>query len=122
MRKTSQHVFSSIFIKAEVYFNGFAPSVEFWLLDVTTSLAALTSKLNELLPNTDNRNVRKIEFHEYWIDTNGMVKYNLIELKTDEDVTVMWISFRCRLTKVMIELDTKTSRSVDDIIKMMKRS
>lgn len=47
------------------------------------------SKLNELLPDTENRKVRKIEFHEDCIDTDGMVKYNLIELKTDEDVNDM---------------------------------
>ena len=65
--------------------------------------------------------MRKIEFREDWIDTDGKVKYNLIELKTDEDVKNMWRSFRCRLTKGSIELDAKISRFVDNIMKMMKR-
>ena len=47
------------------------------------------------------------------------MKYNFIELKTDEDLIDMWRSFRCRLTKGSIELDAKISRSVDDIIKML---
>lgn len=40
----------------------------------TTSLAVPASKLNELFPDTENRKVRKIEFREDWIDTEGMVK------------------------------------------------
>ncbi|XP_050919013.1 uncharacterized protein LOC127136509 [Lathyrus oleraceus] len=108
------------FIKAKVYFNEAAPPAEFRLPDGTISLTTLTFKLNELLPDTDNENKRKIEFPEDWIDIDGRVKYNLIELKTNEDLTVMWRSFRCRLTKGLIELDAKISRFVDDIIKMLK--
>lgn len=73
-------------IKTEVYFNGASPSVEFRLPDDTTSIAGLTSKLNELLPDTENRKVRKIEFREYQIDADERMRYNLIKLKTDEDV------------------------------------
>lgn len=62
----------------------------------------------------------KDRIREDWIDTDGMVKYNLIELKIDEDVKDIWRSFRCRLTKGLIELDVKISRSDDDIIKMIK--
>lgn len=51
-------------IKAEVYFNGAASPVKFQLSDDTTSLAAMTSKLNELFLDTDNKNVRKIEYRE----------------------------------------------------------
>lgn len=80
----------------------------------------MTSKLNELLSDTENRKVRKIEFREDLIDIDGRIKYNLIELKIDEDVKDMLRSFRCRLTKGPIELDAKISRSADDIIKMTK--
>ena len=107
-------------IKAEVYFNRDKPPVEFKLLDGTTSLANLTHKLNELLSDTDNRKARKTEFCENWIDTNVRVKYILIELKTNEDLTVMWRPFHCRLTKGSIEFDAKISRFVDDIINMSK--
>ncbi|XP_050915338.1 uncharacterized protein LOC127130358 [Lathyrus oleraceus] len=108
-------------IKTKVYFNGASPPVKFRLPDGTTSLVGLTSKLNELLADTENRKVRKIEFCEDWIDIDGRVKCNLIELKTNEDMKDMWRSFRCRITKGSIELDAKISRFVDDIMKMMKR-
>lgn len=103
-----------------MYFNEASPPVEFWISDGIISLATLTSKLNELLHDIDNRKVKKIEFCGDWIDTDGRVKYNHIELKTDEDVKDMWRSFRRMLTKGPIELDVKISRSVDNIIKMMK--
>lgn len=104
-----------------MYFNGAAPPVEFRLPDGTASLATFTSKLNELFPDTVNKKVIKIEFREYSIDTDGRLKYNFVELKTHEDLTVMWRSFLRRLTKVPIDLDAKISRSVNDIIKMLKR-
>lgn len=49
-----------------------------------------------------------------------MVKYNLIDLKTDEDLKAMWRSYQCMLTKGPIEFDATISRFVDDIIKMLK--
>lgn len=49
------------------------------------------------------------------------MKYNLIELKTDEGVTIMWKSFLYRSTKGPIGLDSKISRYVDNMIEMMKR-
>lgn len=73
-----------------------------------------------MLPDTDNRKVRKAEFRDDLVDNDGRVKYNLIELKIDK-VKYMWRSFRRRLTKGSIELDVKISRFADDIVKMMKR-
>ena len=90
-------------IKAEMYYNDNNPLVEFKLLNGFESFATLKETLNNLLSDSDNRRVTKIEFWEDWIDTNGMVKYNLIELKNDEDVKAMWKSFRCRITKGLIE-------------------
>ena len=49
------------------------------------------------------------------------MKYNLIELKNDEDVKAMWKSFHRRLTKGPIELDAEIRRSVDDIMKCLIR-
>lgn len=103
-----------------MYFNEAAPHVEFQLMEDIISLATLTSKLNEFLSDTNNRKVSKIKFREDQVDSNGNVKCNRIELKTDEDVTVLQRSFRRWLTKGPIELDAKISRFVDDIIKMMK--
>lgn len=65
MIKTSQKMsLPQFLIKAEVYFNGASPPVEFRLLNDTAPLATLTSKLNELLPDIENIKVRKIEFRE----------------------------------------------------------
>lgn len=49
-----------------------------------------------------------------------MVKYGLIELKIDEDLKVMRRTFHCRLTKGSIKFDATISRSVNNIIKMLK--
>ena len=49
------------------------------------------------------------------------MKYNFIELKTDEDVKEMWKSFGRRITKRSIKLDVRLSKFVDDVIEMLKR-
>ena len=47
--------------------------------------------------------------------------YNLIGLKSGEDLKVMSRTFYGRLTKGPIEFDATISKFVDDIIKMLKR-
>lgn len=69
-----------------VYFKGMKTLVDFRLLEGDTCLASFTFKLNKLLSEVDNKKVRKIEFHDDWIDIDGRMKYNLIELKIDEDM------------------------------------
>lgn len=81
--------FPQFLFKVEVYFNGVKPLIEFLLSEGTDCLTALRSKLNDLRPNTENINVSKIEFREDLIDIDGRMKYNFIELKTDEDLKVM---------------------------------
>ena len=76
-------------IKAEVYYNRSNPTVEFKLPDGSASLATLKETLNALLYDSDNRRVTKLESRDHYIDTDGWVKYNLIELKTDEYVKAM---------------------------------
>src|SRR4051812_48066878 len=104
-------------IKVSVYFNGCNPVVQTKIPNDTESFATLKETLKNLLPDSDNRRVTKIEFQVDWIDTNGKVKYNLIELKNDKDVKAMWKSFRRRITKGPIELDAQFRRSVDDLMK-----
>lgn len=67
-------------------YNGGKTSVEFHVQTDSACLAVLISKLNDLFPETDNRKETKINFREEELDTSGMVKYRLIELKTDEDL------------------------------------
>lgn len=74
--------------KAEVYFNEMKIPVECCLTEGATCLASFTSELDGILPNIDNIKVSKIEFCEDWIDTYGRVKYNLIELQTNEDMKI----------------------------------
>lgn len=61
-------------IKTEVHFKRASPPVEFRLPNGTISLAALTSKLNELFPDTDNKMVRMVDFREDLVDIDGRVK------------------------------------------------
>lgn len=61
----------------------------------------------------------KIEFCTNCIDTDGKVKYNLIELKIDEDLKVMWRTYHRRLTKGPIEFAVITSRFVNDITNIL---
>ena len=49
------------------------------------------------------------------------MKYNLIELNTDEDLKVMWRTYHRKLTKGPIKFDAIIYRFVGDIIKMLKR-
>src|ERR1051325_7141091 len=111
---------SQYLIKAEVYYNDRKPVVEFKLSDGSESFAALKETLNGLLPDSENRRVTKIEFREDYIGIDGWMKYNLIELKNDEDVKAMWKLFHRRIIKSLIELDAEIRRSVYDIMKCLK--
>lgn len=86
-----------------VSLNCVKPCVNFMLLEDTTSLAFLRSLLDNLLPNTENIKVGKIEFRAPWIDTKGNVKYNNIKLKTNEDLSSIWRTYLLKPTKGLIE-------------------
>lgn len=73
---------------ASVYFNGVEPPFDFRLPKDTTCLALLRFKMNNMLSDTENQNVSKIECHVPWIDIDGRMKYCHIELKTNEDLKV----------------------------------
>lgn len=81
--------------KVFVFFNGVKPRVDFMLLEDTTCLALLRSKLNNMLLITNNRKV-----------------------KNDDDMKVMRRKYH--LTKGLIEFEVKISRFADDIEKMLK--
>lgn len=48
------------------------------------------------------------------------MKYNCIELKSDEDSKVLWRTYHCRLTKGPVEFDVTNFKFVDDIIEILK--
>lgn len=103
-----------------VYSNEVKPPVDFGLPKDTTYLALLRSKLNNMLLDTEKKRVSEIEFLAPWVNIGGRVKYDCIELETDEDLKVMWVIYHHRLTKGPIEFGVIISRSIDDIIKMLK--
>lgn len=72
-----------------------------------------------MLSDTKNSKV-EIVFLALGIDIDGGMKYDRIELKSDEDLKIMWRTYHCRLTKGPIEFDATISRFIDDIIKMLK--
>lgn len=111
---------SQFLFKAKVYFNRVKPLVEFRLPKDTTGLVLLRSKLNNMLPDTKNRKVSKNKFLALWIDIDGRVKYDSIELKSDEKFKVMRKIYHLRLTKGPIEFDATITRFVNNIIKMLK--
>lgn len=65
-------------------FNTVKPPIDFWLPEGTRCLSLKRSELNNTLSDTENRKLSKIELCAYWIDIDGKVKYNFIELKIDE--------------------------------------
>lgn len=71
-------------------FDGVKPPIDFRLPEDTTCPALLRSKMNYIFSDNENKKVSKTEFRAPWIDTNGKVIYNHIELKTGEDLNGMW--------------------------------
>lgn len=103
-----------------MYFNGVKPSYDFRLVE-ETPLDVLKSKLNNLVHHTNNRKVVKIEYHSPLIDNKENISFNKFELKTNEDLKVMWNIYHRYKTKCLIEVDVTIATSVNDIIKMLKR-
>ena len=70
---------------------------------------------------TDNRRIVKLEYRTSSIDNGGKIEFNKFELKTQADVRAMWNTYFRFETKVLLELEATISRSVEDIVKMLKR-
>lgn len=101
-----------------VYFNG---TRSYFEIRVTknTSLIDLKSKLEKFLHHIDNRIVAKIEYRSPKVDNEGKINFNNLELKTDANVSVMWITFHSYVTKSSIEVSVIIARSTTNILKMM---
>lgn len=63
----------------------------------------------------------KFEYRWSSINNDDNIEYNNYELKTDANVRTMLNIFFCFETKVLIELDVTISKTVEDIVKMLKR-
>lgn len=84
------------------------PPIEFSTYD--TPLIDLKFKLVNLLHYTDNQRVPKIEYRSSTIDNEGKMRFDKSELKTNEDVRVMWSMFHRHVIKNPIELDVTYTR------------
>lgn len=73
------------------------------------------------LTETIEKNV-KLECFSPSIDNGGKIEFNNFELNTDVDVKAMWNTFFRFKTKIMLELEAMISRSIKDIVKMLKSS
>lgn len=104
---------------AFVCFNCMSPPFEF-MSTKDTLLVDLKFKLDNLLCYPDNRMMVKIECRLPSIDSEGNVKFNKFQLKTSENLRVMWSTFLRYATKGLIEEDVTLTISINDILKMLK--
>ncbi|XP_058751977.1 uncharacterized protein LOC131625098 [Vicia villosa] len=104
---------------AFIYFNGAKPPLQFSFSE-DTPLAELITILNSLLQYTENMKVVKLEYRSPSLDTEGNVQFTQFTLKTDDDLKVMWSTFRRYSIKGPLEVDAKIRR-FEDVIKMLQR-
>lgn len=104
---------------AYVYYNGTKPSIKFKFTEYTP-LVDLNFILENLLEYSDNRRIVKLEYRSSSIDNERNIQFKT-ELKTDADLRVMWNTFNRYETKGLIELNVTIARSIEDIMKMLKR-
>ncbi|CAL5185986.1 unnamed protein product [Lathyrus oleraceus] len=105
---------------AFVYFNGVKSPLKFRICE-NIFLVDLKIKLNTFLRYLKNRRVVELEYRSPAIDNEGNIQFTMLELKTDDDLKVMWSAFYRYSTKGLIEVDVTIQRSVEDIIRMLQR-
>ncbi|XP_058774717.1 uncharacterized protein LOC131648989 [Vicia villosa] len=104
---------------AFVYFNSGYPMSFQFRFSHDTLFAKLISSLNSLLQYPENRKVVKLEYRSPSLDDEGDVQFTPFDVKNDEDLAVIWITFDRFSSKGPIELDAKLQRSGADVIKML---
>lgn len=80
------------------------------------------TKIHHLLPYRDNRKIVKLKYRSPVIGNERKIDFNKFELKTQAGVRAMWNTYFCFETKVPHELEVTISRSIEDILKMLKRA
>ncbi|CAI8588830.1 unnamed protein product [Vicia faba] len=88
---------------------------------VYTPIEDVCEILQELIPYSENRKVVKIEYRSPSVDKYEKLVFINRKLKNEDDLQVMWNTFTSFEEKVLIELDTTITRSVNDIIIMLQR-
>lgn len=71
--------------------------------------------------HTDNRRVIKIKYHLPSIDNEGKIRFGKFEMKSDENLKVMWSTNHRYEIKDLIEMDATIVRSVDDTKTNLRR-
>lgn len=105
---------------ANVSFSNGALGRTFKLKDFT-SLNDIKDEIHYLLPYRDNRKIKKIEYRSPSFGNREKIEFSKFELKTQADVWAMWNTFFRFETKISFELEARISRSIGDILKMLKR-
>lgn len=102
-----------------MYINSVKPHVD---LTITkdTHIVVLKFKLDNILYHIDNKKVVKIEYHSPSIDNEGKIWFSKFELKMDGDLKLMWSTYHRYETNGLIKVDATITRSVNDIIKILK--
>lgn len=105
---------------ANVSFSNRGPGHTFKLNEFT-SIDDIKDKIHYLIPYRDNRKIKKVEYRSSSIDNGGKIEFSKFELKTQVDVRVAWKKFFYFEIKVPLMLEATISRSIEDILKMLKR-
>lgn len=71
-------------------------------------------------PLPESRRVIKLEYRSSSLDNEGKIQFTNFELKTNEDLQVMWSIFYRYASKGLIEVDTKIERPTNDIVNMLQ--
>lgn len=103
---------------AFVYLNGAKHLLQFRVSEDIT-LIDMKFKLNTRLRNPENQRVIKLEYHSPLIDDERKIWFTKLELKMDEDLKVMKITFYRYSSKGLIEVDALVVRSTEDIVTLV---
>lgn len=117
-KKTSMNPYPHL---AFVYFNDANPPFQFRVYE-DILLFDLKSKLNTLLRYPENWRVVKLQYCLPLIDNEMEIQFTMFELKSDDDLKVIWSTFYHYSTKGLMNLDATIQRSVKYIIRMLQHS
>lgn len=80
----------------------------------------MKSNMENSLHCIDNPIMTKIEYCSPTINNERKMKFRKFEMKTNENVRVVWSKFNLYTTKGPIKVDAKLERSTNNILKVMK--
>ena len=108
---------------AAVYYNGGTPPHLFRIRDDVT-LSGLKDELDQINRQLNHRDTRRVVGVEYRCplsDSAGSLRFSRMKLTNDGDVRTMFSVFGQHSTRGPIELDASLVRSVEQILKSLRR-